>query len=215
MFVIFRWWYFVGAGGVALAAYGGIETNFALKSGPEPTAVTMEQLTNGAPPPQPWVKLGAHVALLDRQVAFERSGRVKFVLHPIVGPEHPYLQAWKAVLARYGRVEDVPVGQLPRLDDVRVLVETRSLSSVDPRSNGASAVDAVEGMLHNGSSLNTDERRLVENMLPGHDHARLLVLEAGRRPVPAAFAIGLLVAGFVAICWAVKIYRRPAVAAAP
>src|SRR5687767_7201750 len=101
MLVIFRWWYFAGLAGVGAMAFGGIETSLALKSGAEPTPVTIEQLSTGSAPAEPWVRLGAHVALHDQVFALEAKGRVKAAFHPAVAADHPYNEAWQALRKRY------------------------------------------------------------------------------------------------------------------
>jgi hypothetical protein len=203
VFVVFRWWYFAGVGGLVASVLGGIETSLALKSGAEPVPVTIEQLTNGTLPPQPWVRLGPHVALLDHAAWLESRGRVRAAFHPVVAADHPYLEAWRVLTARHGNPNDVPVGQLPRLSGVRAVVESKSR----PGDAGIVEVASAEGMLFAGSSLSRDEEALVESRF--HVDARqLLVLEVNRRPWPIAFAIGALVLGLATLGWAIRRFRR-------
>ena len=206
MILVLRWWYFAGIAGIAATAFGCIETKLAFDSGAEPTPVTIEQLSTGVVPTQPWVRLGPHVALLDHAVWLESRGRVRSAFHPVVAESHPYIEAWRVLAKRYARVEDVPVGQLPLLDSIRVLVQTKT----KPANASRATVEGVEGMLFSGSTLSPDERDLVEDRLSVRDVQRLLVLEAGRRPWPVAVAIGTTVLGLLTIVWAIRRFRRPA-----
>ena len=122
MIVVFRWWFFAGAAGLFLLAKGGVESELSLRCSAEPSPMELGDLENGAALPQGFVRIGKHHALFHATVARERSGRIQRVLFPIASLENEYAAEWDRLRTRYGRVGDVPVGQVPKLDTVRVLV---------------------------------------------------------------------------------------------
>ena len=60
--IVWRWWYFLGIAGIVLTVWGGAETRHATASGSEPADVAVADLQRGAAGPQPWVRLGEHLA---------------------------------------------------------------------------------------------------------------------------------------------------------
>lgn len=214
MFIIFRWWFFAGALGIGLLVKGGVEAQLASKCSDEPTPIEVKDLESGAQLDQPYVKVGQHVALYRETVTRQRkTGTVESVMYPIVEEGHPYLEAWERLLTKYGCYEDIPIGQIPTLDGVRVLVLAGPKTpSWDEAQRGQSRVETqVVGVAFPFAKLSKDEKEEVQAALERHDLSQVIVVQAGRTPMPITHCIAFLVCGAVALGWAIKRFRRPAV----
>lgn len=196
MFIIFRWWYFAGIAGIGLTIYGGVETKLALQSSSEPIAVTIDDLDSGTPLAQPFVRLGAHVALEPLGVA-RRAKRSKTskVVYPLVGVEHPIVRA----LADRPRTKS----ELPGFADCHVF----ALRQGTVLSTAARTGEGLEGTVFDFEELSTEERNLVTLAVPSVDRAAVRVLEVGRRPKPLALVIGSLLAGITLVGLAIRLFR--------
>lgn len=201
MLIIFRWWYFLGLGGLGLVAVGVVETNLALESGSEPLSVSLDDLQSGQPVVKPYVRLGEHVALYPYAAYVEKgaSKRVDTVLVPIVDPGHVILHE----LQEAARSKDP---QPPELRRVHVFLQTKGDAALqaEPRK-----VAQLEGIVRRYDKVSSDVRNLVRTIDPQIDTTKVRVIEAGRRPKALAVTIGMVVAGVALLVLAVRKFRGP------
>lgn len=209
MIVVWRWWYWLGLGGIALIGWSTVEAKHATASGTQPIEVSLADLAAGAAIAQPYVRLGEHVALYADSIGWgpRRGNRLDWSIYPVVPPDHGYLEAWRKLAERYPDPDDVPAGAIPRLEQVHALVLTKRWRTTDANPGGNEQVAGLEGLRFRYDELDRDESSVVNELLPDFDPERLWVLEEGRRPRPLWLCWALGAAGVVLLVQAVRLFR--------
>jgi hypothetical protein len=219
LLVVFRWWYFLGLGAVVALAFGGNDLVVALGSPATPRAVDPAAIERDGAPAERWLRIGEHVALLDLAVVFRHQEEerrraatppdVDHVLYPIASLHHPYVEAWRALDAQYGSRADVPLGKVPRPDDLRVFVRAAAL----PPNPGRSPLlhrDHLIALARPWTLVNAkvDERTALLASMPGIDPERVVILDANLSPPSLGDAIAVLALGVLLSILAVRRFRR-------
>jgi len=206
MLIVFRWWYWIGAAGVALFAHGAVESTLALKAGSEPIAVSVEDLASGKPLTQRWVRLDRLVALEPLGMAWraKRRGSSK-VLFPLAAPGDPIVSA----LASSSRPSSK--SDLPGFAALHVFALRRGTTLGEATRDIAS----IEGVVFEFDELSTEEQNLLVRVKPDVDRDAARVVELDRQPKSLAFSVGVLIVGNVMLYVALRLFleRRAADAA--
>jgi len=209
MLIIFRWWYFLGIGGIGLTAFGAVETGHELDSEPEPALVSLAALESGAAPPQPYVRLGANLAMYPMLAYQERSGRIENVCYPLISEDHAYVQAWRKLAERYGDA-DVPPGEVPVLDGVRVYAFDKQWKQLADLPSDTATNESLEGLLFPVKKLGDKERQLLVTSSGRPVQSDVLVLEVGRKPRSLLTCIQFLAVGVALLVLAVlRFFKKP------
>lgn len=206
MLIVFRWWYWIGATGVALFAHGAIESTLALKAGSAPIAITVEDLAAGKPLSQSWVRLDRCVALepLGASWRAKRRGKAK-VLFPLVAQSDPIASVMASQPGPKAKSE------LPGFAALHVFALRRGTQL----AAASREVGSIEGVVFEFDELSTEEQNLVTRVMPSVDRAAVRVVELDRRPESLAFSLGTLLVGNVMLYVAIRMFfeRRAADAA--
>lgn len=218
MLILFRWWYFLGVGGLFATGFGAVELRHALANSGEPVAIELAELEVGVAPAQPFVRIGAHLALYPH-LAFETrqrrggntgpDGKITKSCYPIVSAGHAYLQAWERVSERYP-TEDIPDAEVPKLAGVRVFVFDTRWTERTQLPTAFTRGDMIEGILTPVPDLRPDERELLTLAADGPVDSTTYLLEAGRRPRSVATCVQYLAVGLGLLAVAVwRFFRKP------
>ncbi len=137
--------------------------------------------------------MGKHLALYSASVfeyelerdetesAFVPAGTpINFCLYPVISKNHPYhaeLAEWRKRMGAGERADE------PEIREIAVLVKTERYATVGGIPDEAAWENSIQGLVINRiRSLQSDERRLILDSLPGVDLTRVLILEDGRTP---------------------------------
>ncbi len=172
----------------------------------EPEAVQLAEIEAGKTFDNNHVKFGPHVAVYGASVyeysqsKYDRSSpndstRVSHCFYPVLAATHPFVTAIDALEEQYpeGIPDEV---EFPDISNFAVLVKTKRFSTIGSIPDGLAEEDAVQGLVINRiSSLDKDEKRLINENFPGVDTHKLWILGEGRKPASIVFSFGILGAG--------------------
>ena len=149
----------------------------------EPESVSLADLEKGTAPDNAHLQIGEHIALYGTAVyEYEQSkyesgepgpnAKVNHCYYPIFSHEHPMLAS------------EEPGGST---GDFAVLVKTKEFRTVGSIPDGFAEVASIKGLVINKiSSLDSEEKSLVNQSFPGANLDKGLMLEQNR--TPASFA---------------------------
>ncbi len=157
-----------------------------------PLQCALSQLENGAEPPDKHLTIGEHWALFPAWVGWGKGGGDKLdrIYYPIVSQDHPFNQAWDAVIEKYGDNE-IPEDETPRLKSLGVLVKSRRFKTASAIPEEWKQVAAITGLIINGiGELSNQEENLLREQFPD-----LVLVDMMRRPArrtlfPCTTAVG-------------------------
>ena len=209
MLIVFRWWYFLGVTGLVLLGVGIAEIRIATRTATEPEAIRVQELEGGKLPTQPYVRLDAHYAVFESTVYEHKRERIKDLIYPVVSEQHPWSLAWQRLQEKYSSPDQIPTGEIPALEPIRVLMLSDRFDKVDDIPDSGRDEPAAEGILFTWDELDSGERDLVEMLVSGPAAEQVVVLDLDRKPRSLAFSIGMLISGVVASFFAVGMFFKP------
>lgn len=206
MIIVWRWWYFLGLAGLFLTVWGSIEVKHSAASGASPVAVSIDHLDRGEDVEQPFVRIGAHVALYGFTTSWVSEGedRIHWSIYPVVPEGHAFVRALAAASGGDARDDH----ELPELESVHTFILTDKWRRERDLPGGLAAVAKAEGMLFRWSDLDKDEREVVRSIQPQVDPERVRLLELGRSPKPMWLCLAACAVGAVAGLIAIRLFFR-------
>ena len=196
-------------GGCVLAFFGIQEYRVSMGTSAEPELVDLHALETGAEISNNHVKVGEHVAVFGACVyeyeesslgGMNDSSKVTHLYYPIISDEHDFFQAINRLAEKYGDPFDAPDAEWPDIDEFAVLVKTKRFSTIGSIPDGLQDEGEVQGLVVNRiSSLDSEEKQLVNQSFPRLDLNKVLILEQDRHPASLAKSLGMIAGGMVMV----------------
>ncbi len=217
MILIFRWWYFLGVGGLGCAGYGAMELRHALANASEPVEISLAALEAGEPPAQTFVRLVEYCAVYP-MIAYRqsRSGRIETSCYPIVSTSHEFVAGWRELTRQRAQL-GLTTGEVPLLlgRDVKVYVFDERWQRTDQLPSAPAMGQSLEGILRPIGELGAKQRSVLATTARQELPETTYVLDADRRPRSVATCVQFLAVGVVLLVLAVvRFFRKPPVVAA-
>ncbi len=166
-----------------------------------PLQCALSQLENGTEAPDKHLTIGEHWALFPAWVGWGKGGGDKLdrIYYPIVSQDHPFNQAWDAVIEKYGDNE-IPEDETPRLKSLGVLVKSRRFKTASAIPEEWKQVAAITGLIINGiGELSNQEENLLREQFPDLVLADIMILQEGREPKSRLAAVGMMLLGVLLV----------------
>jgi len=207
MLLIFRGWYFCGFAAIGCVGFGVNELNLALNAATEPEAITMAELEQGKRPSQPFVSVDDYYAVYGA-TAYETKGtRVKDAFFPMLSSKHPWCLAWDQLATKYDDLAKVPNGEMPALDQIKVMGLTDEFKKLSQIPDEGRMEDGAIGIFYTYDDCTSDERELIAMIEKDHPED-VVVIEIGRKPKSVMFGAAFTLVGVVLAGLAIMMFRK-------
>lgn len=200
-------------GGCVLAFFGVQEYRVSMGTSAEPEMLNLHELETGSEISNNHVKVGAHVAVFGACVyeyeessfgGMDDNSKVTHLYYPIISDEHEFFAAIDRLAEKYGDPFNAPDSEWPDIDDFAVLVKTKRFPTIGSIPDGLQDEGEVQGLVVNRiSSLDAEEKGLVQQSFPRLDLNKVLILEQDRHPASLAKSLGMIAGGALMVLIAI------------